>query len=541
MEPINSDFLVIGGGIAGLLFAIKAADFGTVTALTKAASDEANTAYAQGGIASVWSIDDSFESHVSDTLRAGDGLCKRQAAETIIREGPAAVRELIALGTHFTRIDAGGEDEYDLGREGGHSHRRVLHAQDLTGREIMRALGEAAAARSNIQILENHVAVNLLIDSRRHTKRACWGAYALNKATMAVRKVVARATILATGGAGKVYLYTTNPDIASGDGVAMAYRVGAPVANMEFYQFHPTCLYHSAAKSFLISEALRGEGAILRLPDGTAFMRRYHPDAELAPRDVVARAIDSEMKRLGLDCVYLDISHRPASFVRERFPNIYKRCLSYAYDLTAGPIPVVPAAHYMCGGVVTDLWGRTAIPRLYAAGETAMTGLHGANRLASNSLLEAAVMGRRAFAAVREDLEHDSSQSAQFPEWDPGHAARSEQGVLITHSWDEIRRLMWNYVGIVRSDRRLDRAFRRIQLLKQEIHSYYWDHLLDSDLIELRNLVTVAELVVRCAMARKESRGLHYTIDHPEHDDALWSRDSLIRSDDVQPALPSPA
>jgi len=541
MEPICSDFLVIGGGIAGLLFAIKASHFGTVTVLTKAASDEANTAYAQGGIASVWSVDDSFESHVNDTLRAGDGLCNRRAVETIVRDGPEAVRELIALGTRFSRIDAGGEDEYDLGREGGHSHRRVLHAQDLTGREIMRALGEAAAARTNIQLLENHVAVNLLIESQRHSGRACWGAYALNKSTMAVRKVVAQATMLATGGAGKVYLYTTNPDIASGDGVAMAYRAGVLIANMEFYQFHPTCLYHHAAKSFLISEALRGEGAILRLPDGTAFMKRYHPDAELAPRDVVARAIDSEMKRLGLDCVYLDISHRPAAYVRERFPNIYKRCLSYAYDLTAGPIPVVPAAHYMCGGVVTDLCGRTAIPRLYAAGETAMTGLHGANRLASNSLLEAAVMARRAFAAVRKDLHNDFISPPKFPEWDPGSAARTEQGVLITHSWDEIRRLMWNYVGIVRSDRRLERAFRRIQLLREEIHSYYWDHLLDSDLIELRNLVTVAELVVRCAMARKESRGLHYTVDHPEHDDAVWLHDSLIRRDDVEPAPASPA
>jgi L-aspartate oxidase len=541
MEPISSDFLVIGGGIAGLLFAINASAIGTVTVLTKAASDEANTAYAQGGIASVWSVDDSFESHVNDTLRAGVGLCNRLAVETIVRDGPAAVRELITLGTSFTRIDAGAEDEYDLGREGGHSHRRVLHAQDLTGREIMRALGTAAAACPNLRVLENHVAVNLLIESNRDNTRACWGAYALNKATMAVRKVVARATMLATGGAGKVYLYTTNPDIASGDGVAMAYRAGVPIANMEFYQFHPTCLFHPAAKSFLISEALRGEGAILRLPDGTAFMKRYHPDAELAPRDVVARAIDSEMKRLGLDCVYLDISHRPASYVRERFPNIYKRCLSYAYDLTAGPIPVVPAAHYMCGGVVTDLWGRTVIPGLYAAGETAMTGLHGANRLASNSLLEAAVMGRRAFTAVGEDLRNDSRKPPEFPEWDPGSAARTEQRVLITHSWDEIRRLMWNYVGIVRSDRRLERAFRRIQLLKEEIHSYYWDHLLDSDLIELRNLVTVAELVVRCAIARKESRGLHYTIDHTEHDNTQWLHDSLIRRDDVQPAPASPA
>jgi L-aspartate oxidase len=541
MEPISTDFLVIGGGIAGLLFAIKASTIGTVTVLTKAASDEANTAYAQGGIASVWSVDDSFESHVNDTLRAGDGLCNRPAVEAIVRDGPDAIRELIALGTRFTRIDAGGEDEYDLGREGGHSHRRVLHAQDLTGREIMRALGEAAAGCANIRVLENHVAVNLLIENQRDSGYACWGAYALNKATMAVRKIVARATMLATGGAGKVYLYTTNPDIASGDGVAMAYRAGAAIANMEFYQFHPTCLYHHAAKSFLISEALRGEGAILRLPDGTAFMQRYHADAELAPRDVVARAIDSEMKRLGLDFVYLDISHRPAAYIRERFPNIYKRCLSFGYDLAAGPIPVVPAAHYMCGGVVTDLCGRTTIPRLYAAGETAMTGLHGANRLASNSLLEAAVLARQAFGAVREALHNDFRAPPEFPEWDPGRAARSEQRVLITHSWDEIRRLMWNYVGIVRSDRRLDRALRRIQMLNEEIHGYYWDHLLDSDLIELRNLVTVAELVVRCARARKESRGLHYTIDHPEHDDRRWLRDSVIRRDEVQPPPAAPA
>jgi L-aspartate oxidase len=533
----GSDFLVIGGGIAGLIFAIKASAVGSVTVLTKAASDEANTAYAQGGIASVWSVDDSFESHIEDTLRSGAGLCNRAAVEAIVRDGPEAVRELIALGTHFTRVDEGGEDEYDLGREGGHSHRRVLHAQDLTGREIMRALGEAAKARPNIRVLENHVAVNLLIERDANRRpQACWGVYALDKATMSVHKVVARATLLATGGAGKVYLYTTNPDIASGDGVAMAYRAGAPIANMEFYQFHPTCLYHPAAKSFLISEALRGEGAILRLPDGTPFMKRYHPDAEMAPRDVVARAIDSEMKRLGLDCVYLDISHHKPSYIRERFPNIYKRCLVYGFDLTTGPIPVVPAAHYMCGGVVTDLMARTAIPRLYAAGEVAMTGLHGANRLASNSLLEAAVMGRRAFAAAREQLTHDEGIAPSFPEWDPGDAIKSEQRVLITHSWEEIRRLMWSYVGIVRSDRRLERALRRILMLKEEIHGYYWDHLIDSDLIELRNLVTVAELVVRCAMTRKESRGLNYNLDHPDLDDSHPPRDSIISRGDAMPA-----
>jgi L-aspartate oxidase len=529
----ESDYLVIGGGIAGLVFAIKAAETGTVTVLTKAASNEANTAYAQGGIASVWSVDDSFESHVEDTLRAGAGLCNRDAVETIVRDGPEAVRDLIALGTRFTRVEEGGEDEYDLGREGGHSHRRVLHAQDLTGREIMRALGEAAAAQRNIRVLENKIAVDLLVG--RGTKRdggsgaRCWGAYVLDRASGAVDKFIARATLLATGGAGKVYLYTTNPDIASGDGVAMGYRAGAPVANMEFIQFHPTCLYHPAAKSFLISEALRGEGAILRLPDGTPFMKGYHPDGELAPRDVVARAIDSEMKRRGLDYVLLDISHRPADFVRGRFPNIFNRCLNFGFDLTRGPIPVVPAAHYMCGGLVTDLNARTAIAQLYAAGETAMTGLHGANRLASNSLLEAAVMGQRAAAAAREDATAAGEWGApDFPGWDPGRAMRSEERVLITQSWDEIRRLMWNYVGIVRSDARLARATRRLQLIKQEVYGYYRDHLIDSDLIELRNLVEVAELVVRSATARQESRGLHYTIDYPERDDTKWLHDTVI-------------
>ncbi len=519
----DSDFLVIGGGIAGLMFAIKASEVGTVTVLTKAASSEANTAYAQGGIASVWSVDDSFESHIDDTLKAGAGLCDRGAVETIVREGPATVRELIRLGTQFTRIEAGGEDEYDLGREGGHSHRRVLHAQDLTGREIMRALGEAAAARENIRVLENHVAVNLLIKKDRATgkPKSCWGVYALDRNTNQVNKIVSRATMLATGGAGKVYLYTTNPDIASGDGVAMAYRAGAPIGNMEFIQFHPTCLYHPAAKSFLISEALRGEGAILRLPDGTPFMKKYDSAAELAPRDIVARAIDAEMKRLGLDCVYLDLSHKPADFIRSRFPNIYAKCLSFGIDMTKQPIPVVPAAHYMCGGVMTNLDARTPIERLYAAGEVAMTGLHGANRLASNSLLEAAVMGHRGALAAHREIEDSPDGSVpDFAEWETGRAIKSEERVMVTQSWDEIRRMMWNYVGIVRSDRRLARAQSRLALLNEEIHSYYWDYLLDSDLIELRNLVNVAELIVRSASMRKESRGLNYNLDHLDRDDA---------------------
>ena len=534
MKPssrFDSDFLVIGGGIAGLMFALQASEVGTVTVLTKAASSEANTSYAQGGIASVWSVDDSFESHIDDTLKAGAGLCDRNAVATIVREGPAAVRELIRLGTQFSRIEAGGEDEYDLGREGGHSHRRVLHAQDLTGREIMRALGEAAAGRENIRVLENHVAVNLLIKKDRTTgkPKSCWGVYALDRDTNRVNKIVTRATMLATGGAGKVYLYTTNPDIASGDGVAMAYRAGAPIGNMEFIQFHPTCLYHPAAKSFLISEALRGEGAILRLPDGTAFMKKYDSAAELAPRDIVARAIDAEMKRLGLDCVYLDLSHKPADFIRNRFPNIYAKCLSFGIDMTTQPIPVVPAAHYMCGGVMTNLNARTPIERLYAAGEVAMTGLHGANRLASNSLLEAAVMGHRgALAAQREIEDSPDGTVPDFAEWETGRAIKSEERVMVTQSWDEIRRMMWNYVGIVRSDRRLARAQSRLALLNEEIHSYYWDYLLDSDLIELRNLVAVAELIVRAASMRKESRGLNYNLDHLERDDAHCLHPTII-------------
>ncbi len=525
---IISDFLVIGGGIAGLSFALKAASRGSVAVLVKAGSADANTSYAQGGIASVWSVDDSFESHVEDTLRAGAGLCNRGAVEGIVRDGPEVVRELIRLGTRFTRVPEGNEHEYDLGREGGHSHRRVLHAQDLTGQEIMRALWEAIRANPNISFYEDHLAIDLLIENRGRPDARCWGSYALDRHSGAIRKFRARFTMLATGGAGKVYLYTTNPDIASGDGVAMAYRAGVPIGNMEFYQFHPTCLYHPEAKSFLISEALRGEGAILKLPSGEPFMKRYSPDAELAPRDIVARAIDAEMKRHGLDCVYLDLSHRGADFIRRRFPNIYTRCASLGIDITHEPIPVVPAAHYMCGGVITDMSARTALAGLYAAGEVAMTGLHGANRLASNSLLEAAVMARRAYLDVREQT-HALRTPPDFPEWNPGRAIRSDEHVLVTQSWDEIRRLMWNYVGIVRTDRRLERARRRLALLREEIHSYYWDHLLDSDLVELRNLVVVAELIVRSAMYRKESRGLHYNLDHPRTDDEHWLHDTAIK------------
>jgi L-aspartate oxidase len=527
---ISTEFLVIGGGIAGLSFALKAAALGRVAVLVKAGSADANTSYAQGGIASVWSVDDSFESHVEDTLKAGAGLCNRAAVEAIVRDGPEVVRDLIRLGTRFTRVPEGNEDEYDLGREGGHSHRRVLHAQDLTGQEIMRALWEAIRANPNISFYEDHLAIDLLIANRGRGNARCWGCYALDRRSGAIWKFVAPFTLLATGGAGKVYLYTTNPDVASGDGVAMAYRAGVPIGNMEFYQFHPTCLYHPEAKSFLISEALRGEGAILKLPGGEPFMKRYSPDAELAPRDIVARAIDAEMKRHGLDCVYLDLSHRGPEFIRRRFPNISARCAALGIDISREPIPVVPAAHYMCGGVVTDLNARTVLAGLYAAGEVAMTGLHGANRLASNSLLEAAVMARRAFLDISLQLAARSPASPpDFPAWNPGRAIRSDEQVMVTQSWDEIRRLMWNYVGIVRSDRRLERARRRLALLREEIHSYYWDYLIDSDLIELRNLVVVAELIVRSAIYRKESRGLHYNTDHPQTDDQHWLHDTIIR------------
>src|SRR5882724_3170960 len=535
-----SDFLVIGGGIAGLTFALKASEVGSVTVLTKAGSSEANTSYAQGGIASVWSVDDSFESHIEDTIRAGAGLCDRDAVETIVREGPEAVRELIRLGTRFTRVEDGAQEsnevsnefdtelEYDLGQEGGHSHRRVLHAQDLTGREIMRALTQAAASRPNIRTLENHVAINLLVETPAAGKPgACWGVYALDRNTHEIRKVISRATMLATGGAGKVYLYTTNPDIATGDGVAMAYRAGAAIANMEFIQFHPTCLYHPAAKSFLISEAVRGEGGILKTMAGREFMDDYHPLKSLAPRDIVARAIDSEMKKSGADHVLLDIRHKPADFITERFPNIYQTCLRYGIDITKEPIPVVPAAHYQCGGVQTNVNGETGIDGLYAVGEVACTGLHGANRLASNSLLEALVCAHRAALKV---IAHPLPEvEATIPPWQSGHATNADELVVVSHNWEEIRRVMWDYVGIVRTNKRLQRAQKRITNLQQEILDYYWDFIVKADLLELRNIATVAELIITSALQRPESRGLNYNLDYPSPNPEWAQRDTVLR------------
>ncbi|MBI3782883.1 MAG: L-aspartate oxidase [Deltaproteobacteria bacterium] len=527
----SSDFLVIGSGLAGLSFALKAAAVGRVLVLTKDRLPESATEYAQGGIASVWSADDSFEEHSQDTMTAGASLCHQDIVDLVVREGPEHVRQLIALGTRFSTRGGKHADEYDLGQEGGHSRRRILHASDATGREIMRALIEAVRREPNIKVLEKHLAVDLLIDSKFDPaikRPSCWGAYALDVTTGVVGRYQAKATLLATGGAGKVYLYTTNPDVASGDGIAMAWRAGVPVGNMEFIQFHPTCLYHPRAKSFLITEAMRGEGAILRRPDGEAFMKRYDARAELAPRDIVARAIDSEMKVHGFEHVYLDITQRDAEFVRQRFPVIYERCLEFGIDITRDQIPVVPAAHYCCGGVMTDADGATAIQRLYAAGEVTMTGLHGANRLASNSLLEGLVFGHRAAASAQLLVRGDRQRTPDLPDWNPGKAVNSDEMVVVTQNWDEIRRMMWNYVGIVRSNRRLARALKRITLLQEEIREYYWDFLVTGDLIELRNIALVAELIIRSAISRKESRGLHFNIDYPQRDDAKWLHDTVL-------------
>ena len=514
----TADFLVIGSGIAGLTFALDAAERGTVTIITKRSRDEANTRYAQGGIAAVFAPGDSPAAHVEDTLIAGAGLCHQVVAEICAGEGPDRVRELIERGTRFDQEDG----HLHLTREGGHSARRVVHAADATGAEVERALIERAAAHPNIRIVEHQTAIDLIMLSRFGGPDMCAGAYVLDEnagpsKSHVVETYLARATVLASGGAGKVYLYTTNPDVATGDGVAMAYRAGAEIANMEFYQFHPTCLYHPRAKNFLISEALRGEGAILRLGDGTAFMEQHDPRKELAPRDIVARAIDFELKKTGSECVYLDISHKPASFIRQHFPMITAQCQEFGFDLTTQPIPVVPAAHYMCGGISTDLHGRTTIPGLWAIGECACTGLHGANRLASNSLLEGMVFGHR--AAVRLKAQIDELRQSPFPDvpsWQVGNAVPSGEEVVVAHNWEELRRTMWNYVGIVRSDKRLRRAARRIALLQEEIREYYWKHLVTRDLLELRNIATVAELVVSCAASRHESRGLHSTIDYPD-------------------------
>jgi L-aspartate oxidase len=527
------DYLVLGSGIAGLSFALKVAPRGKVAIVTKKDRTESNTNYAQGGIAAVTGKDDSFELHVRDTLEAGAGLCNEKVVRTIVEEGPARIHELIELGMKFSESENRADDgsrELDLGREGGHSRRRILHAKDMTGHEIEIALLNAIARHPNISVFENHHAIDL-IPSRKfglHDADHCLGAYVYDKKANRVETFSAPVTLLATGGCGKVYLYTTNPDIATGDGVAMAYRAGASVANMEFVQFHPTCLYHPKAKSFLISEAVRGEGGILKNLEGVEFMDGVHPLKSLAPRDIVARAIDSEMKRTGADYVLLDITHKPARFIIERFPNIYRTCLSYAIDITKEPIPVVPAAHYQCGGVVTNIDGETDITGLYAVGEAACTGLHGANRLASNSLLEALVCAHRAAEKV---LGNPPPPAGRFtlPPWQSGNATNADELVVVSHNWDEIRRLMWDYVGIVRTNKRLERAQKRIANLQEEIREYYWNFIVTSDLLELRNIATVAELIVRCALARPESRGLNYNLDFPNTDPYYAQRDTVLR------------
>ena len=531
--PRDTDFLVLGSGIAGLFYALSVAARGRVLLVTKKQAAQSATNWAQGGIAAVVSDEDSIDDHVRDTLEAGAGLCHEDVVRQVVEGGRQAIDDLLKLGVEFdreadARSDAGA---FALGREGGHSHRRVLHHRDATGREIERALLLRARAHPNITLLENHCAVDLLTSARAGLPGPprVLGAYVLDAESGAVERFRARITFLATGGAGKVYLHTTNPDIASGDGMAMAYRAGAPLANMEFFQFHPTCLFHPQSKSFLISEAVRGEGGVLRGPDGEAFMARYHPLADLAPRDVVARAIDTELKRSGAKHVDLDITHRDAGYLRDRFPTIHERCLSFGIDMTREPIPVVPAAHYCCGGVVTDARGETELHNLFAAGEVTCTGLHGANRLASNSLLEGVVFARAAAEESLRRLRDLPPPEARVATWREGSATESSEAVVITQNWDEIRRFMWNYVGIVRSDKRLARARRRIVLLQEEIDEYYWNSKVTPDLLELRNLATVASLVIECATRRRESRGLHYNLDHPRRDDAAFGQDTVVR------------
>jgi len=542
-SQIQTDFMVIGSGVAGLSFALKVAEFGDVVIVTKKGISDSNTSQAQGGIASVFSSLDSFDLHIRDTLEAGDGLCHRDVVEMVVKNGPQRIRELIDIGARFNiRQQAAGPPELDLGREGGHSQKRIVHAQDMTGQEIERVLVNHVEDHPRIKVLENHIAIDLLTYSARlrhgritaSRQDICCGAYVLDTEAKRVKTISAKTTLLATGGTGKVYLYTSNPDIATGDGIAMGYRAGATLANLEFVQFHPTCLFHPEAKNFLISEAVRGEGGVLIDAAGKAFMARYDPQKDLACRDVVARAIDTELKKSGADSVFLDISHRDAGFVKDRFPNLYERCLAFGIDMTAQPIPVVPAAHYMCGGVVTDLAGRTDIERLYAVGETACTGLHGANRLASNSLCEALVFAHAAAQQAVGDLAEIQTQSLpELPVWDEVGTTDSDEQIVVAHNWDEIRRLMWNYVGIVRSNKRLERARRRIEIIQAEIKEYYWNFKVEPDLIELRNIATVAELIIRCAIHRLESRGLHYNIAYPAHNDRLWRKDTLMRRERI--------
>lgn len=531
MKTLDCDFLIIGGGLAGLSAAMELAPHGRVILCAKRTLEESNSSHAQGGIAVPIAEDDTIEAHLQDTLVAGAGLTDAAVARAIIAGGAERIAALESWGVTFERKPRHPREadaEYDLGREGGHSVRRVLHSGDITGAEVIRVMAERVREQPSVQVLENHMAIDLITTGwlKVAGDDACIGSYFLDRASGEILAVRAPNTVLATGGAGKVYLYTSNPDVATGDGIAMAWRAGLEIRNMEFVQFHPTCLYHPEAKSFLISEAVRGEGARLLNGAGKPFMKRYDPRAELAPRDVVARAIDHEMKSRGDACVYLDITHKSPAFLRRRFPNLVATCKTYGFDMARQPIPVVPAAHYFCGGVATDTRGRTGMAGLHAAGEVACTGLHGANRLASNSLLEALVCGH---AAARDILEtaRPKARKIKIPAWKTGNAVPSDEAVVVTHNWDEVRTVMWDYVGIVRTNRRLARALRRIANLRREIRAYHRDYLVTADLLELRNISAVAELVIRSAMLRRESRGLHYTLDYP-YLAASMCRDTVI-------------
>ncbi|HMW28043.1 MAG TPA: L-aspartate oxidase [Plasticicumulans sp.] len=523
------DVLIIGSGAAGLSLALRLAEHAKVAVLAKGPLSEGSTNYAQGGVSAVFDAADSIESHIQDTLIAGADLCHEGAVRFTVEHGPASIRWLSEQGVPFTleaRDD--GSREYHLTREGGHSHRRVVHAADATGRAIQTTLEERARACPTLRLFENHVAVDLVTTRKLGlTDNRCVGAYVLDRDSGRIEVIAARFVILASGGASRVYLYSSNPDGSTGDGIAMAWRAGCRIANMEFMQFHPTCLYHPAAKSFLITEAVRGEGGHLLLPDGTRFMERFDPRLELAPRDIVARAIDHEMKRLGVPCLYLDISHKPAAFIEEHFPNVLATCLDYGFDMRREPLPIVPAAHYTCGGVMTDFAGHTDLPGLYAVGEVAFTGLHGANRMASNSLLECLVFAASAGQDILTRLA-DVPPPPPLPDWDESRVTDSDEEVVVSHNWLELRRFMWDYVGIVRTDKRLARARHRVELLLREIDEYYGHFRISADVIELRNLAQVAELIIRCALARQESRGLHYTLDYPDTDTAHPPRDTVL-------------
>jgi len=531
------DVLIIGSGASGLSLALQLAEHASVAVLSKSELSESSTFYAQGGVSAVLDTCDSIDSHVQDTLQTGAGLCNEDIVRFVVEHGRESIHWLIDLGVDFTKvIDADGSVDFHLHKEGGHSHRRIIHASDSTGRAIETTLENRVREHSNIELFEYRTAIDLITSEKTGQSSAvnkCLGAYVYDEAESTVEVFKARFVILATGGVGKVYLYTSNPDICTGDGIAMAWRAGCSISNMEFIQFHPTCLYHPEAKSFLISEALRGEGAKLLLANGERFMHRFDERAELAPRDVVARAIDHEMKKTGSECVYLDISHQSKDFIISHFPNIYQKCLCFGFDLAKQAVPVVPAAHYTCGGVVVDEHGRTDISGLYAIGEVTNSGLHGANRMASNSLLECVVFAHSAYRDIKNRLP-ETEMPMQIPEWDESQVTDSDEEVVVSHNWDEMRRFMWDYVGIVRTTKRLHRAQSRIRLLQHEIMEYYGNFRVTNDLIELRNLVTVAELIIRSALLRKESRGLHYSLDYPELDDSKPPQNTVLTSTEKQ-------